>query len=344
MNSEPEQTGKRWDLIIDQRYDEFDEFSESIYGWDLDFRPLQAGSPKAGVLQFGSPDLLVSRLTLSQRVEQRGSTPPDMLTLGLIGTGLGVAATSDGALDEDALWCFSAGGEFGAVSPAEFSCCTLSLSLDLVDAVADCCELSEARTALGSAQIITSRQPGAARTIRQRLLALASELGSGGLQRLPPELVRELEFSLVQQMLEALAPPRTTAGPITTQRRRLVLGRALDWLDANPGRPVTVRQLAQLCGAGVRTLEYAFHDYFDLSPKTYLTRRRLMGVHRELKRAHAGSTQVGVVANNWGFWHLGQFAQDYQRFFGELPSRTLGGGARCNADSSRYGIKSGNRC
>ena len=31
-------------------------------------------------------------------------------------------------------------------------------------------------------------------------------------------------------------------------------------------------------------------------------------------------------ANNWGFWHMGQFAKDYRRLFGELPSKTLHGG------------------
>ncbi|MCZ0400693.1 hypothetical protein OZI03_24655, partial [Escherichia coli] len=25
----------------------------------------------------------------------------------------------------------------------------------------------------------------------------------------------------------------------------------------------------------------------------------------------------------WGFWHLGQFATDYQRLFNEKPSETL---------------------
>jgi len=29
------------------------------------------------------------------------------------------------------------------------------------------------------------------------------------------------------------------------------------------------------------------------------------------------------VANAWGFWHMGQFARDYRRLFGELPSDTL---------------------
>ena len=29
------------------------------------------------------------------------------------------------------------------------------------------------------------------------------------------------------------------------------------------------------------------------------------------------------VAARWGFWHLSQFAVDYKKLFGELPSRTL---------------------
>jgi transcriptional regulator GlxA family with amidase domain len=28
----------------------------------------------------------------------------------------------------------------------------------------------------------------------------------------------------------------------------------------------------------------------------------------------------GDVANAWGFWHMGQFARNYKRQFGELPS------------------------
>ena len=34
---------------------------------------------------------------------------------------------------------------------------------------------------------------------------------------------------------------------------------------------------------------------------------------------------VADAANEWGFWHMGQFAKDYRRMFGELPSETLNG-------------------
>jgi len=30
-----------------------------------------------------------------------------------------------------------------------------------------------------------------------------------------------------------------------------------------------------------------------------------------------------VIANQYGFWHMGQFAKDYNNLFGELPSETI---------------------
>jgi len=35
---------------------------------------------------------------------------------------------------------------------------------------------------------------------------------------------------------------------------------------------------------------------------------------------------VKQVAYAHGFWHLGQFAHDYKRLFGESPSETLASG------------------
>ena len=50
--------------------------------------------------------------------------------------------------------------------------------------------------------------------------------------------------------------------------------------------------------------------------------QRLNAARRELR--HGGpDTVVADVANHQGFWHMGQFAADYRRMFGELPRETL---------------------
>jgi AraC-like DNA-binding protein len=56
--------------------------------------------------------------------------------------------------------------------------------------------------------------------------------------------------------------------------------------------------------------------FFDLN-------KLLNGVHRDLKNADSAPTKITDVAIHWGFWHMSQFAIDYQRFFGELPSQTM---------------------
>jgi AraC family transcriptional regulator, ethanolamine operon transcriptional activator len=57
-----------------------------------------------------------------------------------------------------------------------------------------------------------------------------------------------------------------------------------------------------------------------MSPKAYLKAKRLNAVRQDLKRAEANA--VAEIANRWGFWHTGNFAADYLRLFGELPSQT----------------------
>lgn len=47
----------------------------------------------------------------------------------------------------------------------------------------------------------------------------------------------------------------------------------------------------------------------------------LVGARRELK-SRAGTDTVQDVAARWGFWHMGAFASDYRRQFGERPSDT----------------------
>ena len=106
-----------------------------------------------------------------------------------------------------------------------------------------------------------------------------------------------------------------------TRARDLARMRALDYIEAHPDDALTVRDLCLAAGVAQRTLEYAFREHFGVTPKTYLRATRLNGVRRELMRAPP-RTKIADVANRWGFWHMGQFAADYRRHFGELPSES----------------------
>jgi transcriptional regulator GlxA family with amidase domain len=55
----------------------------------------------------------------------------------------------------------------------------------------------------------------------------------------------------------------------------------------------------------------------------YLRSIRLELARTELAKAGQQRGSVATVANAFGFGHLGRFARDYERRFGELPSQTL---------------------
>jgi len=72
-----------------------------------------------------------------------------------------------------------------------------------------------------------------------------------------------------------------------------------------------------------RTLQRLFLTNYGVSPKQFILSIRLNKVRKELLQGRTCDTSVGNVMNDWGFWHMGHFAQIYRRQFGELPSETL---------------------
>jgi AraC family ethanolamine operon transcriptional activator len=99
------------------------------------------------------------------------------------------------------------------------------------------------------------------------------------------------------------------------KRAEAYLRQRLDW-------PVTVRELCEAVGVGVRCLELGFLETFGISPKAYITTLRLNGIRKDMLQATSGA-RVSDYAAKWGFFHFSRFAADYRKFFGESPSETL---------------------
>ena len=102
--------------------------------------------------------------------------------------------------------------------------------------------------------------------------------------------------------------------------------RAREYIDAEPERVATVRDIAAAAGVGVRSLQAAFRAQLGESPSAYAQRARLAGAHAALRDADPGDgTTVTEVALRFGFAHTGRFAAAYRRRYGQAPSATLRG-------------------
>ena len=103
--------------------------------------------------------------------------------------------------------------------------------------------------------------------------------------------------------------------------------RAIDYLESHLDLPVTIADLVVASQVPGRTLFQHFHDFKGTSPLRYLREARFERVRRELLAA-APEESITAIATNWGFNHLGRFAVEYRRRFGERPSDSLRGKGR----------------
>jgi AraC family ethanolamine operon transcriptional activator len=83
-----------------------------------------------------------------------------------------------------------------------------------------------------------------------------------------------------------------------------------------------VLDVARELGTTSRTLELTFRELLDITPKDYINTSRLYSFRRSLRTAESGK-KVSDIANDMGYWHMGELARNYRLRFGELPSVTL---------------------
>ena len=156
----------------------------------------------------------------------------------------------------------------------------------------------------------------------QQALATFSEHPDTLHQPAVRKVLRDNLLLAMGTMLEE-AQPMVSAESVSHQSYRRLLAQAREYVLENSAEPLTVLDLCQQLYVSRRTLQNAFHAILGIGPNAWLKRIRLNAVRRELISPWSERETVKEAAMQWGFWHLGQFATDYQQLFAEKPSMTL---------------------
>jgi AraC-like DNA-binding protein len=156
-------------------------------------------------------------------------------------------------------------------------------------------------------------------SLLQMLLAYAGpalpEAGEAIVHNLEETVLLHLLLEHEHSYSEVLRRPGQSVAPRHVKR-------AEEFMRANAQHALTLEQIAQAAGCSIRSLSEGFHKARGTTPMNFLRQVRLEAVRRDLQQGGGRST-VAEVAMRWGFSHLGRFATDYRRCFGELPSDTL---------------------
>jgi len=304
--------------LLQAAFSDVEEMCTAVRSWDLDFRPLHAPVECGSVgkiiqHRWGPLELGYARFFAS--IEQGGAPPVGALTFAVLGERIRRLWWRGNDVDAGTVLVFPVGGELRSFSGPDFEVFTVSVA---EARVARLCERFKLSPPLAGLRSETFRPPRyLLAMLRQRLRRLQHAVGCDGTLE-----AKQLIEELVLVWLRASTSPPERRQPMRVRDRAIqkCLQRIeqTDWTDLTPG------VLCEIGGVGERTLQYAFRERFDLTPAAFLKMRRLAEVRRRLLQPPSDDVLVGEIAAALGFWHVGQFAADYRRAFGETPSQTLG--------------------
>lgn len=124
---------------------------------------------------------------------------------------------------------------------------------------------------------------------------------------------------------ELLASVHAPSSDSTSKRmsRKRIVRLAEERFEAAGDASVSLVDLCMAAGVSARTLQYAFREYYGLSPTAYFRMRRFNRARHSLRNAAPDRGAVKRAALDAGITELGRFSVEYRRLFGESPSVTL---------------------
>ncbi len=137
-----------------------------------------------------------------------------------------------------------------------------------------------------------------------------------------PLAFEQLQATLINALVYGQASNLPLEGPVNSIAPYFIK-RVEEYIHAHAHEAMTIETLAEYAGVSVRTLFAGFHRYRETSPMEFVRQIRLQHVRSELLAQDFAAKSVTDIALKWGFNHLGRFAIDYKRRFGESPSATL---------------------
>jgi len=101
------------------------------------------------------------------------------------------------------------------------------------------------------------------------------------------------------------------------------LERILDYIERNLKLELPAQALADQACMSLRSLYALFDRHLGTTPKQYVRQRKLQRLHECLADPSCSVRSVTELAMDYGFMHLGRFAESYRQQFAELPSETF---------------------
>ena len=298
----------------------FDDLTVVQYGWEFTADQLGPSEDISSVSLYRTNHAGLNGFRYCAPYDQRLHARENMLSFGLLDSDNPATWSYDQLIPNDALVIFPHDEDLRAITPVGFRGSGIHLLENFVTDLAELVFRRPLRALMPA--------PGISPLGRQKLILLRAEMSKW--QQLEtysansrPEIVSRRDESLALAIIDALFD-EGNADKVSSAKTQRFVTKALDIIHDSELDGISASELCVQTQCSQRTLEKGFSNRFGVTPKKYINVLRLARVHKGLQNfAAQDCDSIIELAGIHGFWHMGQFAADYRRIYGELPSDTL---------------------
>lgn len=296
-----------------------DEQAHNLSQWDQRYDQLTPGSFEGSVTELWLPKTQIFVEQANRQLRQTCAAWAESVWFGIPAAADGMMSMGGKALSARAVCVRDGGAEFDLLTAPDFN---------LYGVVVDRAALAEHLELHLHQDLDRLLLQGDVRDLAPgRKESLCATL-NGILADAQAPQTPDCPASLQQRIFDALAGVLVSPDSLPAQaaRTRLqhqqLVERLRQLVLADPENPPSITELCTRLHLSRRALQNCVEEITGLAPLAYIRSLRLNEVRRALRYGQ-GRRSVSSVAYDWGFTHLSQFAQDYRRMFGELPSASL---------------------
>ena len=318
MNGNNQQT-----QIFQQEFSNFEIFSTVLRGYDIDLQQLDCGSFSSHLQQIQSGNVFINRFSTTRRLEVFGNPPPSLRTFGVPTNKCLPFIWRNKYSMGNTIQIYKPDTELEMITHPFFEAIDISISEENFNSLLQRWELPELDKIINKREMAFCN-PVKFQQLRTLLHSVCKTLESNPDKlKLNSILQNIIEYEVPYLLVQTLMLSENQITKSTPEKRTHALKTAIEYIKTTPQKHSSFNVFCSETGINERTLQRAFLDQYGISPKSYAQAYHLNNVYKTLIKSNPKSTSISEIANRFGFRHMSQFAKDYRRQFGELPSETL---------------------
>ena len=304
------------EIIIEDTQDNIEGLKEKAYGWDIDIREMDKKPFHADILATHTPRIQLSEMHYHTPIMIDGLYPEGTIVLSFVWTE-GKVHEKNRTYPNDTLIVLSDNKPFDLIVNKPHKIFTLAVEEVLFNRVFQE-HFKQMFSTVQSTQDIffASAEEIEKYTVKFRNCMQIMKEKSG------KETSDALYTAIEEEILHSLFSFYTLREKEISYLPKYIRDTRKLLLE-NITATYAISDLVEELQISPRTLQHGCKSYLGFTPKEYQQYIRFNEIHKTLLQSSDLKMNIADIAKKFNFYHMGHFASEYKKFFGETPSQTL---------------------